>query len=85
VGLIFFGRDRRPGEERKARMHPSEQAVHEALRETLSNVKAAEQEAAKDLAYGCRVERGQLEELPIATEDSIGNQGVQMWVKIGSE
>jgi len=59
--------------------------VHEALRETLCNVKAAEQEAAKDLAYGCRVERGQLKELPIATEDSIGNQGVQVRMKIGFE
>jgi hypothetical protein len=34
-------------------------------------VKAAEQETAKDLAYGCRVDRGQLEELSCPSKDSI--------------
>ena len=48
-------------------------------------MKTPEERAAKDLADGCRLQQGQLEELAIATEDSIGNQGVQVRVKIGSE
>jgi hypothetical protein len=57
-----------------ARMHPPEQVVHEAFREALSSVKAAERQAAKDLAAGRRVERGLLEELPFAREDPSGNR-----------
>jgi hypothetical protein len=48
-------------------------------------VKAAEQEAAKDFAYGCRVDRGQLEELSCPSKDSIGNKHVQVRMKICSE
>jgi len=38
-------------------------------------VKAAEQEAAKDFAYGCHVDRG-LEELSCPSKDSIGNHAM---------
>ena len=48
-------------------------------------MKTPQEQAAKDLADVCRLQQGQLEELAIATEDSIGKQGAQVRVKIGSE
>ena len=48
-------------------------------------MKAAEQQAAKNFANGRRVEGEELEELSLAGEDSIGNDGVQMRVEVGAE
>ena len=57
-------------------MDPGQEIVHEAFREAFGPMQALEEEAAEDFHDGGGIGIGNREELSVAIEDAVGNQGV---------
>ena len=66
-------------------MDPGKKILHETLREAFLFVQAAKKKTAKNFANSPGIDRGEIEELSFCSPDTIGNDGVQMRVEVGSE
>ena len=65
-------------------MDPGQEIVHEGFREALGPVQALEEEAAEDFHDGGGIGRGKRQELSVATENAVGNQGMGMRIEVGA-
>jgi hypothetical protein len=64
-------------------MEPRQEIVHKAFREAFGPVHAREEDAAEDLHDGGGIGRRKRQELSIAIENAIRNQGTGMRIEVG--
>lgn len=64
-------------------MDPGQEIVQEAFREAFGPVQALEEEAAENFHDGGRIGGGKRQELSVAIENAVGNQGMGMRMEVG--
>ncbi len=73
----------RSGEDGEPGMDPGQEIVHEGFREALGPVQALEEQPPEDLHDRDGIGAGKRQELSLAIENALGNQGMRVRIEIG--